>query len=645
MKIKIVKDTQTIRYAAEELKKYLQMMDESINAQISLSDGSITLALFQDIGLLCDDIEDAMYDDVIDIKIDNMKGYIAGSNERSVLMGVYNFLKSSGCMWVRPGKKGEFIPKRKMDTYSFSLRKKADYAFRGQCIEGAVSYENIKDTIEWLPKINMNLFMMEQIIPYNYMSRWYKHSVSTVKKDEGTSFEKIGEYVIKLEKIIKKCGLQLHSLGHGYLLEPYGIHYKTFFDKYELNDEAKEDVALVDGKRELFMGSPNFTQLCFSKDKARLGLVKFLVQYLEKKPYIDFLHVWLSDAANNQCECENCIKKIPTDFYVQMLNELDAELTKKGLDTKIVFIMYVDTFWPPEMTKLNNPKRFIMTTAATGRDYSKTYSTERMAGEIPPYKRNQFSMKSGLSVTLQFMDAWKDTFDGPRFLFEYHMYTDHFFDPGHMSISRNILTDCTHTRDIEFDGIMCDQTQRAYFPTALPNAVMGEGLFDESLAYDDYSEKYFKSAYGEDYMAVREYLENITRIFNPDSLRIRDSIVEQDTNTGREIVRNSIRNNPETAKRLLEVALVADEFMTVIKKNENLENICHKESWKILSYHTEYCKRLANVFISLANDDMDKTNKLFDDIIDYLSNIEDEIQPYFDLVLFNQRIRQAIDRK
>lgn len=645
MKIKITKDTQTIRYAAGELKKYLNMMDDNLDIDLSLYDGDITLALFDDIGISCDDIKDAMYDDVIDIKIDNMKGYIAGSNERSILMGVYNFLKSAGCMWVRPGKKGEYIPKRKMDTHSFLMRKKADYAFRGQCIEGAVSYENVRDTIEWLPKIDMNLFMMEQIVPYNYMSRWYKHSVSTVKEDEKTSFEKIGEYVIKLEKIIKKCGLQLHSLGHGYLLEPYGIHYKTFSDKYELTDEAREDVALVDGKRELFMGSPNFTQLCFSKDKARMGLVNFLVSYLDKKPYIDFLHVWLSDAANNQCECENCIKKIPTDYYVQMLNELDAELTKRDINTKIVFIMYVDTFWPPEVTRLNNPERFIMTTAATGRDYSKTYSPERMTGDLPPYKRNEFSMKSGLSVTLQFMDAWKDIFDGPRFLFEYQMYTDHFFDPGHMSISRNILTDCIHTRNIEFDGIMCDQTQRAYFPTGLPNAVMGEGLFDENLVYEDYADKYFKAAYGEDYISAREYLENITKTFAPEALRIKDSIIEQDTNTGKEIVKNSIRNNPETAKRLMKITDITDKFLPVIEKNLELCNICHKESWRILSHHTEYCKRLAEIFIALAKDDIDKVNILFDNMIDYLSKIEDEIQPYFDLVLFNQRIRQVIDRK
>ena len=329
MKILIKHDTETIRYAAEELSKYLAMMD-GITAEISLDAGDIELGFLSDLSLSADDVDDAMIDDVIDVNIDSLKGYIAGSNERSILMGVYNYLKSAGCMWVRPGKDGEYIPKADMSAHKFVYRKKADVAFRGECIEGAVSFEHVRDTILWLPKVNMNLFMLEQVVPYNYISRWYKHEVSTVKSDENVSFEEISEYVIRLEKTVKRCGLQLHSLGHGYLFEPYGIHYKTSRDKYELNDKAREHAALVNGKRELFRGSPNFTQLCFSNDEARLGLVNWLADYLEKKPYIDFLHVWLSDSINNQCECENCKKKTPTDFYVQMLNELDAELIKRN---------------------------------------------------------------------------------------------------------------------------------------------------------------------------------------------------------------------------------------------------------------------------------------------------------------------------
>lgn len=642
MKIQILKNNETINYAASELAKYLEMMDNGIKCEITSSDGDIKLGILSQLSLSDSDVDDAMIDDVIDIAIDNMQGYIAGSNDRSVLMGVYNFLKSAGCMWVRPGDDGEYIPQKCMQSHSYTYRKKADIAFRGECIEGAVSFENLRDHILWLPKVNMNLFMMEQIVPYNYISRWYKHTVSTVKEDENISFEQVGEYTVMLEKLIKKCGLQLHALGHGYLLEPYGIHYKTAQDQYELTDEAREDIALVGGVRELYHGSPNFTQLCFSKDKARLGLVKFLLDYLDKKPYIDFLHVWLSDSANNQCECEECKKKIPTDFYVQMLNELDAELTKRNMNTKIVFIMYIDTFWAPETTKLNNPERFIMTTAPV-RNYSETYKADRWQGELPPYKRNEYYIRPDFSMNLSFMDKWKPAFDGRRFLFEYYLYTDHYFDPGYMSIAKNILTDIRHIEDIEFDGIMCDQTQRSFFPTGLPNSVMGEGMFDKNMDFDSYADAYFNAAFGTDGAKVRRYLQKLTDTFNPDEIRSCDSVVLQDTGTGNEKVVTGIKNNPRAAQRLGAVESVTDDFANVIEANINSANLCHATSWKILHYHAIYCKCLAKIFISLANGDKDNALKLFTDMIDYLSHIEDEIQPQFDLVLFNQRIKKLIE--
>lgn len=647
MNIQFLHSTETTVYAAEELKKYLERMDAGLSVklcaaeEICAAEDTITLGLLSDLSLPCDDVADSFIDDVIDIDVSNMSGYIAGSNERSILMGVYDFLKSAGCMWVRPGGQGEFIPQKAMGAHSFRYRKKADYAFRGQCIEGAVSFENVRDTVLWLPKVNMNLFMMEQIIPYNYMSRWYKHSVSTVKEDEGISFEQVGEYVVQLEKTIKKCGLQLHALGHGYLLEPYGIHYKTAADKYVLSDEAKEDVALVNGKRELFHGSPNFTQLCFSKDRARLGLVKFLTEYLEKKPYIDFLHVWLSDAVNNHCECENCRKKIPSDFYVQMLNELDAELTKRGIQTKIVFIMYTDTLWAPETTKLINQDRFIMTTAPT-RDYNKTYCADRYKGELPPFKRNDYYIAPDFSLTLSFMDQWQDAFSGRRFLFEYHFYTDHFFDPGHMSIARGVLRDIQNLDKIEFDGIMSDQTQRSYFPTGLPLSVLGEGLFDKSLDFDSFADRYFAAAYGTEGNAVRSYLEQLTAAFDPEQLRLPDSAVLQDTGTGSEKVANSVRNNPEAEKRLSGIPAIVDSFADTVEKNLNAADSCHRASWKLLQHHGEYCKRLSGIFGSVAAGNMEQARTLFAEMIDYLSHIEDEIQPEFDLVLFNQRIGQFL---
>jgi hypothetical protein len=264
MKISVARDTETLVYAANELAKYLNMMDGT-EATVGVgNEGDVRLGLFSDLGLPFDDVDDAMLDDVVEVEISDKKGYISGSNERSVLMGVYTYLKSAGCRWVRPGNDGEYIPEKDMSSHSCSYRKKADYPFRGQCIEGAISFEHVRDTILWLPKINMNLFMIEQIIPYNYMNRWYRHLSNTKWQEEEPPYEQYGKWCLELEHTIKRCGLQLHVMGHGALNEPFGVRHMISGQPYEVSEETKKAFALVKGKRELYKSSPFFTQLCMS---------------------------------------------------------------------------------------------------------------------------------------------------------------------------------------------------------------------------------------------------------------------------------------------------------------------------------------------------------------------------------------------
>ena len=69
-----------IGFAREELDKYLDII--GVKAEISL-------CLFGELGISDEKIKDSVYDDAIEIKVENKKGYVAGSNDRSVLIGVY----------------------------------------------------------------------------------------------------------------------------------------------------------------------------------------------------------------------------------------------------------------------------------------------------------------------------------------------------------------------------------------------------------------------------------------------------------------------------------------------------------------------------------------------------------------------------
>ena len=650
MKIKILRNSETILYAAQELKKYLKMIDDKIDAEIleneviaQNGENIVTMGLLSDLGLYDGDLNDPMIEDIIDVNINNLNGYIAGSNERSILMGVYNFFKSAGCRWVRPGEGGEYIKKSDISHHSFQFRKKADNPFRGECIEGAVSFEHVRDTVLWLPKVNMNMFMIEQIVPYNYMNRWYRHLVNTKMPHDDIPYQQYCDYCVELERMIKKLGLQLHVMGHGALNEPFGIRHMISGMEYNVPEDIKQAFALVKGKRGLYGNSPFFTHLCMSKEWIQDKVVNWLADYLEQKPYIDFLHFWLADNTNNQCECEDCADTHPSDYYVQMLNKLDAILTERGNPAKIVFIMYVDTMWPPRVEKFNNPSRFIVTTATT-RGKGDKYSDKRSEAGIPEWTRNQFNIPKGFDTTLSFVDAWKAIFDGPKFIYEYYMYTAHFADPGYMQFSRNIAEDMKGLHLTGFEGVMSDQTQRSFFPTGLPMSIIGEFQFDDSYDTEDFIDKFMKDSFGDDYLAAKEYLEAVSNIFDLDSLTLNTTVVSQDTGaTDVNAKKSTIIGNTELGNKIATIPDVVDKYLPIFEKNSKLADKCHSESYKILTYHCEYCKYLSKIYCALAENDRALAKKYLAEAIDYLSEVECEIHPYFDLVLFNQKTLQTIN--
>ncbi len=641
-------DSIRARYYMSELEKYVSKVT---NGEVTVvgefgakpRDNALVLCHLDELSLDTSDLSDPMFEDIIDIDVKNGIGHIAGSNDRSILIGIYKYLKSAGCRWVRPCEDGEYIPYCNLTQHSFVYRKKADYNYRGQCIEGAVSFEHVRDTIEWLPKIDMNMFMIEQIVPYNYMSRWYTHIKNTKLDHTDIPYEKYCEYCEELENTINKCGLQFHALGHGALNEPFGVRHMISGGEYDIPEETKKAFALVNGKRDLHKKSPFFTQFCMSQEWVQDTVVNWLYNYILQKPHIDFLHFWLADSTNNHCECEECIKKTPSDWYVIMLNKLDKKLTENGIDSKIVFIMYTDTLWPPVTEKFNNPSRFILTTACgTGEGYS----AKRREGGVPKWERNNFQVKTGIDMALTFIDAWKPIFDGQKFIYEYYLYTSHFSDPGYMTFSRVIAKDIKILEVTGFDGIMSDQTQRSYFPTALPSAIMGHTLFDTALDTEEYIDDYFKNAFGGDWKIAKEYLEKISASFDLETMLQKTDITAQDTGSqDANSQKAGIIGNTSAGDVIAKVPGIVDAFADDVKRNLTLENECHRLSWKTLEYHGEYCKGVSEIYYLLSRNDTEGATKSLEKFIDYLSEIEMEIHRFFDLNLFIQRTTQVIKGK
>lgn len=633
--IRILGADQTLQFAAEELHKYLERMAdgkpritiESRPAYTPKEQGGLWLGTFpafasapgfpaEALPAVCDpEMDDAIYLDVT-----NGAGIIAGINPRSVLLAVYRLLTEAGCRWVRPGPSGEYIPQRDIGDLSLKIVEKPAYRHRGICIEGAVSYENVAEIIDWAPKVGLNAYFIQFREAYTFFERWYTHRHNPTKQPEDFPVERAREYVRRAAQEIKKRGLLYHAVGHGWTCEPLGIPGLSWDAReYELPPEITRYLAEVKGKRAIWQGIPLNTNLCYSNPEVRRLMVEEIANYAQQHLEIDILHFWLADGTNNQCECEDCQKMIPSDFYVMMLNELDELLSRKGLKTKIVFLIYVDLLWPPEVERINNPQRFILMFAPITRTYSQEFSTGEVTSTYPPYRRNQLQFPASVAENVAFLKAWQRQFPGDSFDFDYHLMWDHYNDPGYYQIARTLQHDIQHLKEIGLNGFISCQVQRAFFPTGLPMFALGRTLWNDQLSFEEIAEDYFRSAFGPDGGLAEDYLSSLSQLFDPPYLRGEKPQV-----------------SPEAAGRFARVSDLVRDFRPVIERNLSAENPCWATSWQHLAYHAELAVLLAQALEARASGDQERASAGWAKAKAWAQAHEDALQSVFDLFEFVQ---------
>ena len=364
-----------IDFAAEELKKYLRMMMPECGEIVISYDPDakegFRLGLASDFGMNFPEAEDPYLDDVVHIETDELGGILTGSNPRSVLFAVYRYLKENGCRWLYPGIDGEYIPVSKIKPIVY--HHKADHRFRGHCNEGGESQQCMLETIDYYAKLELNAYMIEFDIPYYYYNVYYSHTHNTTNRPpEPVSPQQIKQWKRQCEVEITKRGLQFHDMGHGWTAEPFGLSSTDQWQPstQDVPEEVKQYFAMVKGKRELSGGVTLNTNLCMSNPKVRSIMVKSIARYAETHQNVTYLHVWLADGGKNHCECDECRKLRPSDYYIMIMNELDEELARRKLNTRVTFIAYVDTLFAPIRERIVHPDRFALLYAPIQRSYS-----------------------------------------------------------------------------------------------------------------------------------------------------------------------------------------------------------------------------------------------------------------------------------
>ncbi len=629
----------TADYATDELVKYIELMS-GIKSEIRFGKGNdgIILGLMDKLGVQGEDIEDKELDDVYEVKIDGLCGYIAGSNIRSILYGIYAFLKKAGCRFIRPGKDGDYIPNVDLSSFKAEFREKAAYRYRTDCIEGTVSYEVLRDYIYWLPKLGFNGYMLQGTSPYLWYDRWYSHHGNKYKTPAPLSVEEADIITGKIELDIKRSGMALHSVGHDYMAPAFGLFgdiTEEDIDKLGMRDY----IALVKGERKIKYNHIRYTNLCYSNSMVRKKITDYFVNYIKEKPYVDFLHIWFADGINNLCECDKCMASSPTDQLIQLLNETDKAFTDNGLNTRIVFELYNDSAWPPLYEKLNNPSRFTIMPCIR-QDYMNGYENYNKDYQIPEHVHNNYTLpRKDASVALAFRKAWEKVFDGDCFFFDYHLYSDHYVDPGYCQISNRLMRDMKLLSSFNSQGIMHCSSQRRNMPNTYPMYMCGEILRDPSLSEKDIISEYFRGAYGDEWEKVYKYLSTLSDLFQPHLVRERDISSDEEMYVERHTkILLPYMFNDEALKKFSHISDVIKKFVPVIEKNLNIEDPCRRLSWKILMMQVPVISQFADGLCAGASGDMIKAQEIGTKLIDFLAQNEDEYAPHLDFGLIVRRI-------
>lgn len=619
----------TIIYAVQELSKYLGKMCnrefEPVKNERTIGASGregLQVGLLDQFGVKSLGVEDVFLDDEVYIKIANGQGIIAGINPRSVLLAVYRMLTEAGCVWVRPGEDGENIPKKVLADLNIHIHERPSYRHRGIDFGGPKNREDVLNLIRWAPKLGFNAIFFEGINP------WKDRFYSSINKDGSRTplytYEMSKTYFDEAISEIKKHGLLFHAAGHGYTNSPFGISSSY---RGEVDDDIKQYIAMIDGKRGI-RGNFSDTNLCYSNTKTRSMIIDYIVVLLKESPEIDLLHVWLADGINNHCECDECVNVLPSDLYIKLLNELDERLKENEIDTRIVFISYIDLIWRPEAEKLKNKDRFILTHAPFYRTYEQSFKDVEALPDLPNFKRNKNKYPVSMSENAAFIKSWQDYFDDDNFLFEYHFWRGHYSDPGQFKIAKVLYDDITSFKKFNINGYVSCQVVKCFLPNGLGMHVMGRTLWDDSISFETIAQEYFCAAFGEDGQKCLEFFRKLTELYGLDP-EDPDAEYQQFSWTDSAYEKNAMQK--KKAEDFNKLIHLVEDFSEIIEKNLVDKDSYYYASWKYLSIYANMLNLLFITWESKVLHDEKRTRASWRILESYIREHEDDIGEVFDV--------------
>jgi len=502
--------------------------------------------------------------------------YIAGRNARSVLFGVYAFLEMQGARFVRPGRHGEVLPKIDAVTVPGApVMEEARYRHRGVCIEGAPSIQHALEMVDWCTKNRMNTVFLQFQSSRYFFNNWYERAYNPDYADHKVSEEEALALDDRVIAALMQRGLVFHRVGHGWTGAAFEMPRSGWVkaDK-PVKPEYVRWLAQIGGERKLFEDIPINTELCYSYRPAFDVFVARIVEYCEAHPELDVVHVWLSDARNNKCECDECRPLSISDWYAKIINALSEALHQRAPKMRFVFLAYIELLWPPEKVAID--ERYgnaILMFAPINRCYGHSLVNRRCDDGKPwPHPLlNRLAVSPENAFYVRTLADWRQAFKGDSFAFDYHLMWHNWRQLTDTQVARVFHEDLGRLKSLGLNGLVSCQSFRNFYPSGLAMASLARSLWNPDGTWENLREEYLGAAYGEHAAFAGEYL----------------AFIETATDTGDAHRRVVPFSNADAAK----LSAIADHLESALAEStvrrEKEAGAARRRSLELLEHHAQ----------------------------------------------------------
>jgi len=315
----VFEENLTYRFAADELQKYMGKIcgkfpfkgNTAVSDKICIYLGSPSW--MKEMAGLPEKMDELKYDGfVLSVKEDCIR--ITGNEKRSVVYGVYQLLKSIGCLWVCPGPEGEYLPELTEITFPIG-ESTVNPMFEWRSLQndggGFIDDQFVRDyeeIVDWGCKNGVNMLYMNTLYGVPNPDNLYVKQM--------------------FDPMICKRDMMWDFGGHT---------TRLFVDRGKFA-EKPEMFRMKDGERR---SDGNF---CSSNEDALQMLYDGVKGCLDKNYPIGLVSIYFDDVFEGSwCDCPKCKNLNAAEQAYQASNAIAKNLEKNFPNIKSSFLLYHDT--------------------------------------------------------------------------------------------------------------------------------------------------------------------------------------------------------------------------------------------------------------------------------------------------------------